>query len=248
MSRRRQIAVIAWTIGLIAAGSALGSAQQLGEQSPATGNLPGQSSPEQPLPGQMPAQASPPESVPPAASAANPLYIPSAPTPGGKAPAWSPLPQLAPRIPAQQGVAGQQATPPGLTYINPFASAQGTVVPRVPTIQAGLPMAPPLLSEKPFSTYRAPAPVSPYMNLYQRNNSGGAVNNYYSLVRPLLEQKVYNQEVERQIQSLDAATRLQSQSLNQINQRTNYLYGVPQGGSFMQFQNHYPGFQPTVSQ
>lgn len=148
-------------------------------------------------------------------------------------------------MPPQQTIPAQPITP-GLTYINPFASAQRPSLRTVPTIQANLPTAPTLLTDKPFSNYRAPAPVSPYLNLYRSNNSFGAVNDYYTLVRPLLEQQIYNQQIQKEVQSLQSATQMQSQSLQHLDQRTDQLFGFPPSGSYMNFQNYFPGFQPSV--
>ncbi len=152
---------------------------------------------------------------------------------------------LAPPLPSQPAPA--QATTAGLTYVNPFASAQGPIARQtVPTISAALPTAPTVLSEKPFSSYQTPSPVSPYLNLYRSTNLAG-VNDYYTLVRPMLEQQSYNQQIQRQLQSLQKATQSQSQSLYQLDQRTDYLYGLPSGGAHMNFQSWYPGFQPAGS-
>jgi hypothetical protein len=115
----------------------------------------------------------------------------------------------------------------------------------IPTFQANSPAAPAALAEKPFSGYSPTPALSPYMNLYRRDNNFGTVNNYYSLVRPMLEQRAYNQRLQYEIGSLERATRSQSQAIQQLDQRTNYLYGIPSGGSFMNFQGYYPGLQSS---
>jgi hypothetical protein len=60
---------------------------------------------------------------------------------------------------------------------------------------------------KPFSNY-SPAPtVSPYMNLFREDLDGNSDFNYQTLVRPLLQQQQFNQQLQKQ--TLDNAQRLQ---------------------------------------
>lgn len=55
---------------------------------------------------------------------------------------------------------------------------------------------------RPFSNYSSPQAVSPYMNLFRSNSSLGTAGNYYSLVRPQLEQQRVNQQLSRQIREV----------------------------------------------
>lgn len=57
---------------------------------------------------------------------------------------------------------------------------------------------------RPFSNYSSPQAVSPYMNLFRSNSSLGTAGNYYSLVRPQLEQQRVNQQLSRQIREVQA--------------------------------------------
>ena len=52
---------------------------------------------------------------------------------------------------------------------------------------------------RPFSNYSSPQAVSPYMNLFRSNASLGTAGNYYTLVRPQIEQQRVNQHLSRQI-------------------------------------------------
>jgi hypothetical protein len=53
-------------------------------------------------------------------------------------------------------------------------------------------------ANKPFTSY-SPAPtVSPYLNLFREDFEGGGDFNYNTLVRPMLQQQQFNQQVQRQ--------------------------------------------------
>jgi hypothetical protein len=63
-------------------------------------------------------------------------------------------------------------------------------------------------TNKPFNSY-SPAPtVSPYLNLFREDLAGNDDLNYNTLVRPMLQQQQFNQQVQRQ--SLELERRLQS--------------------------------------
>jgi hypothetical protein len=63
---------------------------------------------------------------------------------------------------------------------------------------------------KPFSSY-SPAPtVSPYLNLFREDFDGESDLNYQTLVRPMLQQQQFNEQVQRQ--ALETGKRLQSLS------------------------------------
>ncbi len=64
------------------------------------------------------------------------------------------------------------------------------------------------LASKPFSSY-SPAPTtSPYLNLFREDLSGNDDLNYQTLVRPMLQQQRFNDQMQRQ--SMEVAQRLQS--------------------------------------
>jgi hypothetical protein len=96
----------------------------------------------------------------------------------------------------------------------------------------------PLPVDKAFGGYRTPSGVSPYMNLFRRDN-GGTVDNYTSLVRPDLEQRSLNQTFTRDIRGLQSNTMQQGSALQQLNNRT--LQGVSTPQFYMNMGNYYPG-------
>jgi hypothetical protein len=64
------------------------------------------------------------------------------------------------------------------------------------------------LASKPFSAY-SPAPTtSPYLNLFREDLETGGDLNYNTLVRPMLQQQRFNEQVQRQ--NLEINKRLQS--------------------------------------
>jgi hypothetical protein len=64
------------------------------------------------------------------------------------------------------------------------------------------------LASKPFSSY-SPAPTtSPYLNLFREDLEGESDLNYNTLVRPMLQQQQFNEQMQRQ--SMEIARRLQS--------------------------------------
>jgi hypothetical protein len=63
-------------------------------------------------------------------------------------------------------------------------------------------------ANKPFSAYSPTPTVSPYLNLFREDIEGGGDLNYNTLVRPMLQQQQFNQQVQRQ--NIDISRRLQS--------------------------------------
>ena len=98
--------------------------------------------------------------------------------------------------------------------------------------------APQAAVEKPFAGYRPMSGVSPYMNLFRRDN-GGTLDNYTSFVRPELDQRRLNQQVGRDLRGLERNTRVQSTALQQMERESRNLQGVttPQ---FMNYGNFFP--------
>jgi hypothetical protein len=110
--------------------------------------------------------------------------------------------------------------------------------PRPPMIGSAGSMVPPT-TEKAFSTYHTPSGVSPWMNLFRRDN-GGNVDNYTSLVRPELEQRKTNQQVRGDISGLQRNSRTQGMNLQQLNQQNRSLQGVGTPQFYMNYGNYYP--------
>ena len=94
---------------------------------------------------------------------------------------------------------------------------------------------------KPFSSY-SPAPaVSPYMDLYRRD-TGGA-DNYYSFVRPRLDQRRANQVLGGEIRGLQSNQRLQSHAVQKLGKATDRAQtGTMAPEYYQNFGSFYPGF------
>jgi hypothetical protein len=93
--------------------------------------------------------------------------------------------------------------------------------------------------EKAFSGYRASSGISPYMNLFRRDN-GGTVDNYTTLVRPESEQRFLNQRFGNDIRGLQNSTRTQGINLQNLNQQNRTLQGVGTPQYYMNYGNYYP--------
>jgi hypothetical protein len=61
---------------------------------------------------------------------------------------------------------------------------------------------------KPFSSYSPSPTVSPYLNLFREDLQGESDLNYQTLVRPMLQQQQFNEQMQRQ--GIEIAQRLQS--------------------------------------
>jgi hypothetical protein len=101
-------------------------------------------------------------------------------------------------------------------------------------------MASPASLSKPFTQISPQPTVSPYMNLFRDDFSGESDLNYQTLVRPMLQQQQFNQQIQQQ--STEISRRLQS-----ISAQTNFN---PQGSTtqpptghptvFMYYGHFYP--------
>jgi len=111
--------------------------------------------------------------------------------------------------------------------------ATGQFVPnRQPAAGAGNVYAPPTAPQKPFADYRPPPTVSPYLNLFSDATGIARPDNYYTLVRPFLEQRNANRRIGAELQGL---------------QRDVRRLHTPRGGGTLpaRYQNlggYYPGF------
>jgi hypothetical protein len=93
---------------------------------------------------------------------------------------------------------------------------------------------------KPFSNY-SPAPtVSPYMNLFREDLDGNSDFNYQTLVRPMLQQQQFNQQLQRE--AIDTAQRLQQISAQADFNPEGSKSQVPTGHQtvFMYYGHFYP--------
>jgi len=165
-------------------------------------------------------------------------YIPVPPT--DPAAALLPLPsqpRAAGRTGPYSGAAGWGAPP-----IPPTMNAYDSM--RSPGAGAGTMYRAPQAAQppvtKPFSGYRAPPSVSPYLNL-NRRSSGDSAENYYTLVRPFIDQRNLNQQFGTELHGLENMSRIQSTALQYLNQQSQTYQPnvVPQ---YMNLQHYYPGF------
>lgn len=103
------------------------------------------------------------------------------------------------------------------------------------------------VAEKPFSDYRLPPAISPYMNLYRFNPATG-VDNYNLFVRPILEQEAFNRQTAAQLRSLRTATQaaLAAPPSGQMGPATGAIWQgqalQPAPATFMNLQPYYPAF------
>lgn len=125
---------------------------------------------------------------------------------------------------------------PDASYVSPGVSATGT-----PAMN-GLPQASAALAKKPFSDYEPPPAMSPWFELY-RPNALGTINNYYTRVRPKVEQLDINARNKQELRSLDNAARAQTSSVNRLRQQTEVLQGTSRPSYYMNLQQYYPGLQ-----
>jgi hypothetical protein len=95
-------------------------------------------------------------------------------------------------------------------------------------------------TSKPFAGYTPEPTVSPYLNLFREDLEGNSDLNYNTLVRPMLQQQQFNQQVQRQ--SMELARRLQSLSaqsdFNPEGSKSQYPTGHQT--TFMYYGHYYP--------
>lgn len=93
---------------------------------------------------------------------------------------------------------------------------------------------------KPFSSYRPPATMSPYMNLFREDLSGSGDMNYQMLVRPMLEQQEINRQMQRENQLL--SRRVQSLATQSALSATEGTGLIPTGHqtTFGYYSHFYP--------
>lgn len=149
-------------------------------------------------------------------------------------------------------VASSRAAPPpaALPPAAPTPIAQGDVVGRRPpavrpaaTIDGRLPRSPtPTLPAKPFANFVPPSPVSPYMNLFRTDNAGGTIDNYSTLVKPLLQQQRMNRVTmynRSRLDALEPSLRRNERNLDRIHRRTQMLEGrLPTTRTSSRFMNY----------
>jgi hypothetical protein len=101
-------------------------------------------------------------------------------------------------------------------------------------------------SPKAFATARPfSSGVSPYMNLFRNDTAGGTIDNYSTYVRPSLDQRSMNQQLNMDIYGLERAQRIQNAALQQLGRY--YNARAPQQVGTPQFYRNYGSFYPGAN-
>jgi hypothetical protein len=103
----------------------------------------------------------------------------------------------------------------------------------------GMSVVAPPTADKAFAGYRPTSGVSPYLNLFRRDNLG-TVDNYSTLVRPQLDQRNMNQQFNRDIGANRSAI-MQGSMLQQSNNASRTPEGVGTPQFYMNYGSYYPG-------
>jgi hypothetical protein len=90
----------------------------------------------------------------------------------------------------------------------------------------GMSVVAPPTADKAFGGYHPTSGISPYLNMFRRDN-GGTVDNYSTLVKPQLDQRNLNQQFNRDIGGLNRSTNNMMMQ-QQFNDRTPQGIGTPQ--------------------
>jgi hypothetical protein len=124
--------------------------------------------------------------------------------------------------------------------VRPPYGAGGSMLtnPQRPRIGLGVGSSSP--ASKPFSGYTPPPTISPYLNLFREDFDGSSDFNYQTLVRPMLQQQQFNQQVERQ--AMEMARRMQSMAAQSDFNPQGSTTQFPTGhqATFMYYGHYYP--------
>lgn len=185
------------------------------------------------------------------AAAPNTAPAPAAGQVGPANPLGSPFAQ--PALPTAPSPAYPSAAParpvsPGLPttatfsdpVFGPYTPTAGSIGP-TPGFGTFAPSAPAATYEKPFSSYTPPPVYSPYMNLY-RFNPRGPIDNYYSLVRPFVQQNMMNRQFGNQLHGLQMNNRLQETMIQRLQQQNQLNQGGFQPSYYMNHGGFYQGY------
>jgi len=159
---------------------------------------------------------------------------------------FNPPTELAPGPTAGPAGAGQLPGPYALPErARPtFTPAPAASVQRPAPAQRSAPRTPAqAVAPKPFSNYRRPRGVSPYMNLFRREDTFGEVDPYNQWVKPRVEQGLFNQQVGGQVYGLQGANRLQGMDIRTLGRATQNLQRSGTRPRFMNYGGYYPGLQ-----
>ena len=132
--------------------------------------------------------------------------------------------RYSPQVPGVSSYAAQRAMQPQLGPTGPTASiGTGYIV------------------QKPFEDYRLPDPISPYEKMYRTGAT--EATNYFTLVRPALQQRQANVRFGGQIRGLQGAARQQGSAIQMLNRDTRSLQGRPSLDYYRNYNSFYPGLQ-----
>lgn len=101
----------------------------------------------------------------------------------------------------------------------------------------------PFGGQKPFADYRPSPALSPYLNLFRTDDGLGTVDNYYTLVKPLVDQKAATRQLGGSLQSLQDRSRLQGAALRALGTETRQLQGITTPQFYMNYGEYYPGIR-----
>lgn len=236
---------------LVAVTSVSGSAYQAPGSPPAAEvQVPTASNPE--TGAEVPGASLPPRSssVPTPPSAGVPPRSPASSGSAGQAysTAW-PYLNSTPTRQSGYGGTGSPALPPtGRAGVNSYPSHLGarggggsfTSQAAAGAMSGSRPSARSAVSSKPYSGYSRKSPVSPYMNLFRSNNLAGTIDNYSTLVRPLLQQQQVNRQTQWDLHSLRSKSGLQGTQLRDLNRRTDGLPDATQQNRYKNYLDYYP--------
>jgi len=94
--------------------------------------------------------------------------------------------------------------------------------------------------ERAFASYQPTSPISPYASLYARPTRG--VNNYNAYVRPQLEQRAFNQQVDTSFRTLETNKTAEQEAARRSFDQL-YMTGPgASGATFMKLQPYYPSY------
>jgi hypothetical protein len=161
---------------------------------------------------------------------------------------------LGPPVPADQFASPTAQNRPGLPMSRRAGSPRGADSPtsyavadqmRQATEAAAHPVYAPQAGPPPkaFATARPfSSGVSPYMQLFRNDTSGGTIDNYSTFVRPALDQRSLNQQFNMDVYGLQRNAQIQNAALQQLNRNASR---VPQSivtPQFMNYGNYYPSY------
>ena len=134
-------------------------------------------------------------------------------------------------------VAGQNALT--LSYLRGSTPSAGYIAPQRPASRIGLGVGS-SAANKPFTGYDPGPTVSPYLNLFREDFDGTSDFNYTTLVRPMLQQQQFNQQVQRQ--NFEMSRRLQAMAAQSDFNPEGSKSQFPTGHQtvFMYYGHYYP--------